>query len=305
MKINGLDLQAHRLIIVCLVVVLVAVALVLLAVASVGGSGVGRRGSITLDVGSIRSGRLDNLGLAHNGRLDRVGDLGSGGELLLGSGGLVGSDGVGEVGLVKLDLLLDLGLAGGGGDFGGDVGLCVGVDLLNGEAATKGAGEGIVAAADGADVAGRATGAVQGVGHGNGHVEVLGLGLGETVGTGDVVGDGERGLASSTEGVTGRVHVAGIRTSAVGVDLVDSHCHGGASLDLCDGPCGQSVLGVLADIDVAANFCPSTLVGHVGVDLGVTDQRRILLARADAGAVSCKVVDYVPILLAKSSKDDL
>lgn len=174
----------------------------------------------------------------------------------------------------------------------GDVGLCVGVDLLDGEAATKGAGQGVVAAADGADVAGRATGAVQGGGHGDGHVEVLGLGLGETVGTGDVVGDGERGLAGGTEGVSGRVHVAGVRTSAVGVDLVDSHCHGGASLDLCDSPCGQSVLGVLADIDVAANFCPSTLVGHVGGDLSVTDQRRILLARADAGAVSCKVVDF-------------
>lgn len=217
--------------------------------------------------------------------------------MVLGSGGLVGSDGAGEVGLVKLDLLLDFGLGGGSGDLRGDVGLCVGVGLLDGEAATERTGEGVVAAANGADVASRSTGAVQGGGHGDGHVEVLGLGLGETVGTGDVVGDGERDLAGGTESVTGRVHVASVRTGAVSVDLVDGHGHGSVSLDLCDGSCGQSVLGILADIDVAANFCPSTLVGNVGGDLGITNQGRILLARANAGAVSCKVVDFLNLLV--------
>lgn len=207
---------------------------------------------------------------------------------------MVGSNGAGEVGLVKLDLLLDIGLGGGGGDLRGDVGLYVGVDLLDGEAATERTGQGVVAAADGADVTSGSTGAIQSGGHGDGHVEVLGLGLGETVGTGDVVGDGERDLAGGTQGVTGRVHIAGIRTGAVGVDLVDGHGHGSVGLDLCDGSCGQSVLGVLANVDVAADFCPSTLVGNVGGDLSVTDQGRILLARANAGAVSCKVVDFIP-----------
>lgn len=45
-------------------------------------------------------------------------------------------------------------------------------------------------------------------GHLNGHVEVHSLGLGETVGTRHVVCDLERNLASGTQRVASRVHVA-------------------------------------------------------------------------------------------------
>lgn len=64
---------------------------------------------------------------------------------------------------------------------------------MDGEAAAEGTGNGVVAAADGADVAGGATGALQVAGHGDGDVEVLGLGLGETVDSGDIVGYREVG----------------------------------------------------------------------------------------------------------------
>lgn len=263
----------------------------------------GRRGSCrggggggAIGIGRVGGGRLHDLGLADDGRLDHGSDLGGGGELFGGAGVLVGGDGGRQVSLVELHLLLDGGLAGGGGDLRGDVGLDVGVGLLDGEAAAKGAGQGVVAAAHGADVASGAAGAVEGGGHGDGHVEVLSLGLGEAVGAGHVVGDRQWRLAGGAQAVARGVHVACVRAGAVGVDLVDGDGQGRAGLDLRDLSGGQGVLGVLAHVDVAADLGPPALVGYVGVDLGVADQRGVLLARADAGAVSCEVVDCFPFV---------
>lgn len=109
----------------------------------------------------------------------------------------------------------------------------------------------------------------------------------EAVHTGNVVGDLQGGLASGAQGVSGGVHVASKGTSAIGVDLVDRDSEFAAGLDLCDLAGGQGVLGVLADVDVARQLRSSALVDHVGGNLGVSDQRGILLARADARAVSC------------------
>lgn len=131
------------------------------------------------------------------------------------------------------------------------------------------------------------TSAVQATRHGDRDVEVLGLGLREAVHARNVVGDFQGGLTGGTQGVSGRVHVASKGTSAIGVDLVNRDGEFAAGLDLCDLAGGQGVLGVLADVDVAGQLRSSALVNDVGGNLGVSDQRGILLARADARAVSC------------------
>lgn len=145
--------------------------------------------------------------------------------------------------------------------------------------------------------------------HGNGDVEVLSLGLGETIGAGDVVGDRQLGLSSSTQSVAGRVQVTlsnddqycqttngsrfGLahaeRASAVCVYLVDRDRQLRASLDLSNSICSESILGVLSDVDVAAQLRSAALIDNVCRDLCVTDQGGILLAGADAGAVPCKL----------------
>lgn len=66
---------------------------------------------------------------------------------------LVGFDGDGQGRDVDHALVLDLGDGLEGGDGVGRVGGGLRVDLLHGEAAAEGAGDGVVAAADGADVA--------------------------------------------------------------------------------------------------------------------------------------------------------
>ena len=91
------------------------------------------------------------------------------------------------------------------------------VGLLNSEASSEGAGDSSVTAADSAHVSGRGTDAVEVVGHGNRDNEILLLDLGQTVGTGDVVGNLQRD--SEAGSVAGLVKVALIGTGAVGVDL--------------------------------------------------------------------------------------
>lgn len=78
----------------------------------------------------------------------RVSGLALGASLLL-----VGGDGGGQVLLVLGDLLVDTVEGLCRGDLGGDVGLRGGTGLLDGEASTEGAGQGVVSASDRADVA--------------------------------------------------------------------------------------------------------------------------------------------------------
>lgn len=105
---------------------------------------------------------------------------------------LVRSNGIRKAGLVDQDLGLDglergVGVDGGGGG----VGAAVAVGLLDGEAAAEGAGEGVVAAADGADVAGGGADAVQVGGQRDFDREVLLFGLREAVDAWHVVGYGQ------------------------------------------------------------------------------------------------------------------
>lgn len=112
--------------------------------------------------------------------------------------------------------------------------------------------------------------------------------MGETVDTGDVVGDLERRLAGRAQAVSSGIHIASEGTGTVSVDLMDRHGELRAGLDLCNGSGGQGVLSVLAHIDVASNFRPSALVHNVGGNLGIANEGGILLARADARAVPCE-----------------
>lgn len=98
----------------------------------------------------LDGGVLDDGVLLVEDLLDRCGGgLALGTSLLL-----VGGDGGSEVLLVLLDLLLHAVEGLGRGDVSGDVGLGGGAGLLDGEAAAKGAGQGVVSASDCADVSG-------------------------------------------------------------------------------------------------------------------------------------------------------
>lgn len=61
--------------------------------------------------------------------------------------------------------------------------------------------------------------AVESCWHGDSDVEVLELGLRETVDTWDVVGDSQVGLPSSQR-VSGLVHITDIWASTIGIDLI-------------------------------------------------------------------------------------
>lgn len=93
------------------------------------------------------------------------------------------------------------------------------ISLLDGEAATKGTSESVVAAADGADVSGRGANAVELLRHLDVDGEGLGLCLGEAEYARDVVGNLEG--SECCLGIAGLVHVALEGAGAVGVDLVD------------------------------------------------------------------------------------
>jgi len=87
-------------------------------------------------------------------------------------------------------------------------------------------------------------------------------------------------------GLTGLVEITCIRTCSVGVDLMDGDLHDCSRLDCGDCAGSKSVLGVLANIDVARYLCSATLVDDVGGDFCVADDGSVLLARADVCAVS-------------------
>lgn len=129
-------------------VAVVLVASVLVAV----GSGSGGRGCGRGRGGGVDRNSLDSGGLAHNGKAEQglvaVDDV----QLLRGAVNLVGSNRSGQVNLVLLDLVLDRLQALNGTDLSSDVGLDVGVGLLDGKAATEGTSKGVVSAPDSADI---------------------------------------------------------------------------------------------------------------------------------------------------------
>lgn len=114
------------------------------AVVSSAGGGWGRG----LERGGLDGGLLDDGILLVQDLLNIRGR-----SLALGASFLhVGGDGGLEVLLVLRDLLVDTVFGLRGGDLGGDVCLGGGAGLLDGEASTEGTGQGVVSAADCADV---------------------------------------------------------------------------------------------------------------------------------------------------------
>lgn len=114
------------------------------------GSSTGSHGAVTTEYHGRRE---HGSGLAHETGLE---DGVDGGGVLLGFAGAglaVSFDGDGQRGHVDHALVLNLVDGLEGGDRVGRVGGRLGVDLLDGEAAAKGTGDGVVAAPDGADVA--------------------------------------------------------------------------------------------------------------------------------------------------------
>lgn len=71
---------------------------------------------------------------------------------------------------------------------------------------------------------------------------------------------------------------------------MNSNGHDSASRDLSHAFGSQLVLCLLADIDVAGDFCTSTRVHDVLCDLRVTNDGRVLLAWRDSCAVASEVL---------------
>jgi len=203
---------------------------------------------------------------------------------LVRTGVLVSLDRVLKILLVLENLVVDTLQGLSGLDGLGSVGLLVGVSLLNGEAATERAGEGVVAASNSADVSGGGTEAVKVIRHLDGDVESLSLDLGQTVRAGDIVGNGQ--VLDVGVGVAALVEITNIRTSTVSVNLVDGNSEFTTSLNLSDLVGRNSVLSVLTNIDVTRDLSTTTLVHDVGSDLSITNDGSILLARVDGDAVA-------------------
>jgi hypothetical protein len=161
------------------------------------------------------------------------------------------------------------------------------IGLLDGEAATKRTGDSSVTAADSADVSRGSTNAVELVRHLHVDLEVLLLLLGQTKGTGDIVGDLER--RESSLGVASLVHVALERSSTIGIDLVNGDSHHRSRTDGSHATSSQLVLRLLANVNVAVDLGAATGVDNVLRNLRVTDDGGILLARRDGGAVTRNV----------------
>lgn len=97
--------------------------------------------------------------------------------------------------------------------------------------------------------------------------------------------------------VASLVEITEIRTSTIGIDLMDSDLDLGTSLDLRHGLGGQVVFRALAHVNVALEFRASTLVDDVGPNLSISDDGSVLLAWSDAGAISGhRVVGCIMIL---------
>lgn len=87
-------------------------------------------------------------------------------------------------------------------------------------------------------------------------------------------------------GITALIKITDERTSAIRVDLVDGHGNLTTSSDLGNGTSRESILRVLANVDVAGQLSSATLVDDIGLNLGVANKGRVLLARVDGCAVA-------------------
>lgn len=87
-------------------------------------------------------------------------------------------------------------------------------------------------------------------------------------------------------GIAALVEITDIWASTIRVDLVDGHSNLTASSDLRNSASRESILRVLANVDVTGQLGSAALVDNIGLNLGVADQGRILLARVDGCAVA-------------------
>ena len=90
--------------------------------------------------------------------------------------------------------------------------------------------------------------------------------------------------------LTSLLQIAHVRSGTISIDLVDGDSHLRARLDRRDLVSCESVLGVLSNIDVSSQLGSATLVNNVGLDLGISNDRGILLTWTDACAVSCNSI---------------
>lgn len=135
-------------------VVLVATLLAVVVVRG-GSGGRGSSGGITSSSSVADINSLDSGGLAGDGEAEESLVVLDNVQLLRSSIDLVGSNGSGQVKLVLLDLVLDSLGINGATNLGSNVGLGVGVGLLDSKAATEGTSKGVVTTSDSADVASR------------------------------------------------------------------------------------------------------------------------------------------------------
>lgn len=124
-------------------------------------------------------------------------------------------------------------------------------------------------------------------GHVHKDFEVLCLSLREAVDTGNIVLDSE--VLRDDTVVTSFDQVTCVRSSSIGVNLVEGDLNLGSTLNLGNNACCKRILRVLSDVDVARQFRPAAFVYDVGRDLGISNKGSILLARADGRAISWQV----------------
>lgn len=131
---------------------------------------------------------------------------------------------------------------------------------------------------------------------------MLFLGLRQTIGTGDIVQNGQvldlvlvdiifavmRGLTYLRDlvGIAALIEITDIRASTIRVDLVDGDGNLATSSDLSNSASRESILCVLTNVDVTGQLSSAALVDNVGLNLGVANQGSILLARVDGCAVA-------------------
>jgi hypothetical protein len=70
---------------------------------------------------------------------------------------------------------------------------------------------------------------------------------------------------------------------------VYGNCHRSAIFDGRYLLSGERVLCILSNIDVARQFCPSTIIDNICANLDISDDGRVLLAGTDSCTVPCDV----------------
>lgn len=154
----------------------------------------------------------------------------------------------------------------------------------------------------------RTTDALHIIRHGHRDGELLLSSLTKSILSRDIVAHDQ--LVGHDSRVGPFVQVAGVRSCAVGVDLVDRHVDAGSLSHGRDGAFGECVFGHGADVDVAVELGAAAGVDGAGGDFGVADDGCVHLAGVDGGAVAGDgVVDHEAdgrggISLALGGEDD-